>query len=371
MMPSLAHRPRRLAGLLAHLVAMILVGVLAGPGLGQADAGRGTPVLGPALLSADQLAGWYASLGVRSESPTEVRALAAMFIDEGRAQGVRGDLAFAQAMLETGYLRYGGQVLPSDNNFSGLGACDSCRRGLAFASPTLGVRAQIQHLWAYAFPGARSEATARPNADIRFDLVSPTGRAPLWEQMGNGNWATDPGYADKVISIYRGILDWAGPPDASPAVPLALPAAARIVRASSGGGARVASWLVHRTPLRRALRSFGPPDRQRQAPAGCLLRWSAHGLVVFTDGICADGDARARWLRLLTDWRTQRGLAVGDGTKVLGRLYPAARRRGAQHWLVAGRDPGSRVMRPRLRAEVRNGRVRALIVNARTLPAVD
>ncbi|WP_396909691.1 glucosaminidase domain-containing protein, partial [Mycolicibacterium sp.] len=186
--PSLLTRPAR--ALVALAIALIAAALTVAPA--GAQTGVGTPVLGTSLLSAEQIAGWYAAGRVTSRSPTPVPTLAQLFVEEGAAQGVRGDLAFAQAMLETGYLRYGGQVRPSDHNFSGLGACDSCARGLAFPSATLGVRAQIQHLWAYASPTASVAGLAHPLADIRFDLVQPKGRAPLWETMGGGNWATDP-----------------------------------------------------------------------------------------------------------------------------------------------------------------------------------
>lgn len=136
--------------LLRALCALVLVMGACVPGLAAAAAPpvSGTPVLGASLLTPDQLVAWYASTGIASASPVPVAELATRFIDEGAAQGVRGDIAFAQSMLETGYLRFGGLVRPADLNFSGLGACDSCSRGIAFTSAELGVRAQIQHLYA-------------------------------------------------------------------------------------------------------------------------------------------------------------------------------------------------------------------------------
>jgi hypothetical protein len=357
----------RTIGPVAALVALVVALVPTGAGANPAPVG--TPVLGPSMLSADQIAAWYASTGIRSRSPTDVGVLARIFVDEGAAQGVRADIAFAQSMVETGYLRYGGQVLPSDHNFSGLGACDSCRRGLAFASPVLGVRAQIQHLWAYASPTASANATARPNVDIRFDLVRPKGRAPLWETMGAGNWATDPDYAGKVLSVYRSMLRFAG---VSPPSPTTAPAtglrAARTLRVSTAGAAVIGTWMPHRAPIARAQRAFGAPQSSRQGRAGCLLRWSDQGITVLTDGPCASKDTMARWVRLSSGWSTQRGLGVGDPIVALNRLYPGARTRGVQRWLVSGRDPGSRILRPRLRAEIRNGQVRALVVNVRPAP---
>ena len=61
--------------------------------------------------------------------------LAQDYIDEGENAGVRGDVAFAQSILETGGFSFpgGGQVLVNDNNFAGIGACDSCKHGFSFA----------------------------------------------------------------------------------------------------------------------------------------------------------------------------------------------------------------------------------------------
>lgn len=166
----------------------------------RADA---VPVLGQSKVTPEEIAAWYQGKDIRSRSPTPVLQLARLFVEEGNAQGVRGDLAFAQSMVETGWLRYGGQVHPSDHNFSGLGACDSCRRGLAFRNPQVGVRAQIQHLYAYAQRDASEDQLVRPLVDIRFDKVAPKGRARTWRTMGRGNWATDPAYGPKVLRVYR------------------------------------------------------------------------------------------------------------------------------------------------------------------------
>lgn len=356
----------KLARILAVVVAVAALLPAAAHGQNPAT---GTPVLGESLLNPAQIAEWYAATGVRSASPTDPRILAGIFVAEGDAQGVRGDLAFAQSMLETGYLRYGGQVLPSDNNFSGLGACDSCQRGLAFASATLGVRAQIQHLWAYASPTASIATLARPNADIRFDLVQPKGKAPLWEDMGGGNWATDPKYAGKVLAIYRDMLSSAGMALPEPATaPAAIPAV-RTLRTTTSGGGWIDGWAPHRSRLAGAVEVFGPPESSRRAGRVCLIRWSSIGVAVLGHGAtpCEASRSNARWVRLTRPlWRTSRGLAVGDSVKRLNRLYPRTRTRGVQRWLVWGRNPGTRTAVPRLRAEIRNGRVRALIVNTRT-----
>lgn len=355
---------RSLARIMGPFALMLLVLMPAGAGGQTPSAPLGTPVLGPSLLSADQLAAWYASTGVTSTSPTDVATLARVFIDEGQAQGVRGDLAFAQSMLETGYLRYGGQVRASDNNFSGLGACDACVRGLAFPDPVTGVRAQIQHLWAYASPEARAGATARPNVDIRFDLVMPKGKAALWEQMGNGNWATDPAYAGKVLTIYRAMLTFAGVPVPSP---IAAQGTVRVAKVNAAGGAFLSGWAPHLTGLAGATTALGPPESTRPGAAGCLIRWTSRGVAVLTDAACDAPAPGLRWIRVTGAWRTQRGLPVGAGVAELVRLYPRARIGTRVRTLAVGRDPGTRALRARLRAEVRAGAVRALILKPRAM----
>jgi hypothetical protein len=99
---------------------------------------------------------------------------------------------------------------PEHNNFSGIGAVDTGTSSAAFATPQIGVRAQIQHLRAYADPTVTVARLATPLESPRFSLVNPKGRAPLWNQFGNGNWATDPDYAAKILNLYDQLLRSAG-----------------------------------------------------------------------------------------------------------------------------------------------------------------
>ena len=94
------------------------------------------------------------------------------------------------------------------NNFSGIGAVDRGNGAEWFPTAQLGVRAQIQHLRAYAERGAQAETLANPLVDPRFHLVSK-GSAPSWEHFGNGIWATDPGYAAKINRLYSDLLAFA------------------------------------------------------------------------------------------------------------------------------------------------------------------
>ena len=175
------------------------------------------PIMGDARLTATQVAAWFHSTGqvAHLAGGTSIDDLATMYIQEGAAEHVRGDAAFAQAIIETGSF---GHAL--DNNFSGIGACDSCTSEIAFPTPRDGVRAQIQLLRSYADPSSRAALLANPPepalfggtpaaAAASYDSFSYKGSAPVWNVMGNGKWATDPDYATKVLEIYARMVGFA------------------------------------------------------------------------------------------------------------------------------------------------------------------
>lgn len=184
------------------------------------DAG-GVSVMGPSELTAEQLAAWFKSTGhvARLVPGTTIDDLTKIYVEEGAAENVRGDVAFAQSIIETGYFDFpaNGQVKITDNDFAGMGACDSCSQGRVFLTPRDGVRAQIQHLLNYANPLSRTVYLHNPpvaawyganplTAMYNFDTFFAKGRAPNWSDMGGGNWATDPFYAVKVLTLHVTML---------------------------------------------------------------------------------------------------------------------------------------------------------------------
>ena len=167
------------------------------------------PIMGPPALNAGQLVAWFNGRQPRPSgdyaATVPVATLAQYFIEEGAAEGVAGDVAFAQSIHETGWFRFGGVVPPSANNFAGIGATDTDPTPAVFPDARTGVRAQIQHLRAYADASAYACAVPplhNPCVDPRFALVVPKGKATTWNQMGNGNWATDPAYATAILTLY-------------------------------------------------------------------------------------------------------------------------------------------------------------------------
>jgi hypothetical protein len=122
-------------------------------------------------------------------------AFAVFYVDEARIEGVNADVAFAQMCVETGFLSFRGQVTPDMNNFAGLGTTGPGVNGERFPTPQIGVRAQIQHLKAYA--------TAEP---LKGELVDPRykwvkyGSAPTVAAL-SGKWAADKNYGRKIQSM--------------------------------------------------------------------------------------------------------------------------------------------------------------------------
>ncbi len=162
---------------------------------------EGVSLIGTPKLTAQDLAGWFASTSYSPRVSTPIEDYARWFIEEGAAEGIRGDVAFAQAVLETGGFANEDSVVA--NNFSGIGHCDSCDSGWRFPTPRMGVRAQIQLLKSYA---VASPEYAFPL--VHSGLRGPAGCCPTWGNLTTV-WATDPTYAPKVMMIYSGIVDHA------------------------------------------------------------------------------------------------------------------------------------------------------------------
>src|SRR5262245_28696203 len=217
-----------------------------------------TPVMGPSILNADQLALWYGKHhgSVQPKLPAlgnNVRALAQIFIDEGAKEGVRGDMAFVQSQLETGWLGFvGSQIPPDANNYAGIFAFNG-RAGLStcafgdsapsrcFASPSIGARMQIQLLRSYADPTAKTAPGRLISAPS-----DRAGMAPLWEYFGGISppppncpcgkliWASAKDYGIRIIQMYSQALSDNGKGGAC------VPYAPALPGATSGSG----YWMV-------------------------------------------------------------------------------------------------------------------------------
>jgi hypothetical protein len=163
------------------------------PGSGTAPDGT-LSIMGPNVLTGDHLNTWWDAhhAGQPPRLAMPIHQVMALYLSEGAAEGVRGDVALAQAFNETGYFTNQDTSL---NNFAGIGHYDNAASGNPFAGVETGVRAQIQLLKKVAL--GNNVALANPNV------------APSWggRQSGtwgglSGNWASATDYWQVVSSIY-------------------------------------------------------------------------------------------------------------------------------------------------------------------------
>ena len=135
-----------------------------------------------------------------------INQFAQIFYEEATAEGVRAEVAFTQCMKETGFLKYGGDVLPNQYNFAGIGATGAVH-GASFSNVRMGIRAQIQHLKAYA----SLDGLTQQCVDPRFNLVK-RGSAQYVEWLGtkenpNGyGWATAKNYGYDIVGMVKVLL---------------------------------------------------------------------------------------------------------------------------------------------------------------------
>lgn len=135
-----------------------------------------------------------------------IEQFAQIVYEEAQAEGVRAEVVFAQCMLETGFLKYGGDVLPNQYNFAGIGATGAVH-GASFENVRVGVRAHVQHLKAYA----SLDGLTQQCVDPRFNLVA-RGCAQYVEWLGmkenpkGYGWASAKNYGPNVVNMVINLL---------------------------------------------------------------------------------------------------------------------------------------------------------------------
>ncbi|KOP26174.1 cell wall hydrolase [Hapalosiphon sp. MRB220] len=127
-----------------------------------------------------------------------------LYREEATIEGVNYDIAFCQMCVETGFLRFGGDIKLEQNNFAGLGTIGGGSEAASFESARIGVRAHVQHLKAYA----SLEPLVQDVVDPRFRFVT-RGIAPLLSQL-SGRWSADLNYGDKIIAMLKRLYESAG-----------------------------------------------------------------------------------------------------------------------------------------------------------------
>lgn len=166
-------------------------------------------IMGGTTVSVDEMCSLYNSQGCTYPSEelsgggaSDIDTFCNIIVEEANAENVRGEVVFAQAMLETGWLSFGGDAGIDQFNFAGLGTTGGGVKGIAFPDVRTGIRAQVQHLKAYA----STDSLNQECVDERFDYVTRE-TAPYVEWLGiqenpyGGGWAAGKDYGSKLRKI--------------------------------------------------------------------------------------------------------------------------------------------------------------------------
>lgn len=170
------------------------------------DGVLGNRIMGASQNTVDQMVSYYnaqrkayPSDALGKGGAPDIRTFCTIICEEAAAEGVRAEIVFTQAMLETGWLQFGGDVKVEQFNFAGIGATGGGVPGNSFPDVRTGIRAQVQHLKAYA----STEPLNNTCVDPRFHYVK-RGSAPTMEQLA-GKWAASTGYGESLRTILSGL----------------------------------------------------------------------------------------------------------------------------------------------------------------------
>ncbi len=173
------------------------------------------PVMGSSDITVQDMVDFFNDSG--EEYPSEVlseggadsiETFCQMYVEEAEEEGVRPEVAFAQTMKETGFLQYGGDAHIEQFNFAGLGTTGNGVPGNSYPDVRTGIRAQIQHLKAYA----TDEALNGECVDDRYAYVKK-GSAPYVQWLGQQEnpeglgWATGEDYGYDIVSMIEDMTD--------------------------------------------------------------------------------------------------------------------------------------------------------------------
>ncbi len=141
---------------------------------------------------------------MRKGGAATIRDFCQIYYEEAVAEGIKAEVAFVQAMKETGWLQFTGVVKAEQYNFAGMGATGNSVSGESFKDVREGVRAQIQHLKAYGSTKSLNQTCV----DNRFKYVE-RGSAIYVEWLSIPNnpkkkgWAAAKGYGVDIVKMIQ------------------------------------------------------------------------------------------------------------------------------------------------------------------------
>ena len=167
------------------------------------------PIMGSSDITVQEMVDYFNASGevypaeeLSEGGADSIETFCQMYYDEATAEGVRPEVAFAQTMKETGFLQYGGDASIEQFNFAGLGTTGNSVPGNSYPDVQTGIRAQIQHLKAYA----TADALNQECVDDRYEYVKK-GSAPYVQWLGQQEnpeglgWATGDNYGYDIVGM--------------------------------------------------------------------------------------------------------------------------------------------------------------------------
>lgn len=129
-----------------------------------------------------------------------LRYLVTTYYVIGGEEGVRADVALAQAVKETAAFNFTGSVYPDQYNFAGIGAGVPGER---WPTPEEGVRGHLRRLRLYAAPPSEIDETGAYDLSVLKRPLprSYWGIAPYVEDLG-ARWAPSPTYGTSIVEDY-------------------------------------------------------------------------------------------------------------------------------------------------------------------------
>lgn len=155
------------------------------------------PIVGQSTVSLARAQAWAASLRANQRFID----IAPLYWEFGLRTGIRPEVMFAQAALETGFGRYTGQVPPEFNNWAGIKTANASgdlpEDHQVFATPEDGVRAHFNHMAAYVGLPPIGEPHARYHLVMRLRWA---GTIRTVEEL-SGRWAPSPTYHVAIVRL--------------------------------------------------------------------------------------------------------------------------------------------------------------------------
>lgn len=177
--------------------------------LAENSADPATPILGSAHLRAADLVAWYRSTGQKVRTKAPIDEIARTYLAEGKRAGVRGDMAFAQAVFDTAYFTFPatGALPGTDNNVSLVGGCNTCQSIPWYGSVTDAIRAHVQLLRVYADAAVtRDSLGSAPVVPGVLDTHTK-GTVLTWSRLP-GMALHAPEYGTGIAKLYSAIATW-------------------------------------------------------------------------------------------------------------------------------------------------------------------